>query len=85
MEDKRVPKYQQLKQEIMAWFETGRLKRDEQMPSENEIAGQFQMSRQTVRQTLGELEQEGWLYRVQGKGTFVSAPPNRPFQQAQKK
>jgi GntR family transcriptional regulator of arabinose operon len=32
------------------------------------------MSRQTVRQTFGVLEQEGWLHRVQGKGTYVSEP-----------
>ncbi|KIL42439.1 GntR family transcriptional regulator [Gordoniibacillus kamchatkensis] len=72
MTDKAVPKYRQLKQEIMTWLESGQLKQGEQMPSEHEIAAKFAMSRQTVRQTLGELEQEGWLYRVQGKGTFVS-------------
>ncbi|MFD2611748.1 GntR family transcriptional regulator [Paenibacillus gansuensis] len=68
----------QLKSEILSWLHTGQLKADEQMPSENEIAGRFGMSRQTVRQALGELEQEGWLYRLQGKGTFVSAPKNKP-------
>jgi GntR family transcriptional regulator of arabinose operon len=80
MKDKRLPKYQQLKQEIMSWLDSGKLKPNQQMPTENEIAGQFQMSRQTVRQTLGELEQEGWLYRLQGKGTFVS-DRNNAFRQ----
>jgi GntR family transcriptional regulator, arabinose operon transcriptional repressor len=74
MKEKQMPKYLQLKQEILSWLHTGKLKLDDQMPSENEIAEQFQMSRQTVRQTFGELEQEGWLYRIQGKGTFVSTP-----------
>ncbi|MEW9698694.1 GntR family transcriptional regulator [Paenibacillus sp. SI8] len=74
MKEKQMPKYLQLKQEILSWLHAGKLKPDDQMPSENEIAEQFQMSRQTVRQTFGELEQEGWLYRVQGKGTFVSTP-----------
>ncbi|MFD0696980.1 GntR family transcriptional regulator [Paenibacillus sp. GCM10027628] len=74
MKEKQLPKYMQLKQEILQWLHTGKLKAEDQMPSENEIAEQFQMSRQTVRQTFGELEQEGWLYRVQGKGTFVSTP-----------
>jgi GntR family transcriptional regulator of arabinose operon len=72
MNDKALPKYRQLKQEILTWLESGKLKPDEQMPSEHEIASRFAMSRQTVRQALGELEQEGWLYRLQGKGTFVS-------------
>jgi GntR family transcriptional regulator of arabinose operon len=83
MKDKRVPKYRQLKQEVMSWLYTGQLKPDEQMPSEHEIASRFQMSRQTVRQTLGELEKEGWLYRIQGKGTFVSVPKSRTLQEVQ--
>lgn len=74
MNDKQTPKYLQLKQELLAWLHAGRFKANEQMPSEHEIAAMFQMSRQTVRQTLGELEKEGWLYRVQGKGTFVAEP-----------
>ncbi|UJF35844.1 GntR family transcriptional regulator [Paenibacillus hexagrammi] len=77
MKEKQMPKYLQLKQEILSWLHAGRLKPNDQMPSENEIAEQFQMSRQTVRQTFGALEQEGWLYRVQGKGTFVSTPQSQ--------
>jgi GntR family transcriptional regulator of arabinose operon len=83
MKEKQQPKYLQLKQEILSWFHTGRLKPNDQMPSENEIADQFQMSRQTVRQTFGELEQEGWLFRVQGKGTFVSNPQEKKAQAVQ--
>ena len=71
---KNQPKYLRLKQEILSWIHSGRLKPNDQIPSEHEIAEMFQVSRQTVRQTLGELEQEGWLHRIQGKGTFVSSP-----------
>jgi GntR family transcriptional regulator of arabinose operon len=83
MSNKQMPKYLQLKQEIMSWLHSGRLKPNEQMPSEHDIASQFQISRQTVRQTLGELEKEGWLYRLQGKGTFVSQPRIRQLQDVQ--
>jgi GntR family transcriptional regulator, arabinose operon transcriptional repressor len=72
MNEKSLPKYLQLKEEILSWIHTGRLKPGDQIPSENEISEQFQMSRQTVRQTFGLLEKEGLLLRVQGKGTFVS-------------
>jgi len=72
MTDKQPPKYMILKQEILSWLHSGRLKPEDQMPTENEIAELFQMSRQTVRQTFGVLEQEGWIYRIQGKGTFVA-------------
>lgn len=83
MKDKQLPKYLQLKQEILSWLHGGRLQPNDQMPSENEIAEQFQLSRQTVRQALGVLEQEGFLYKLQGKGTFVAQPPlikNREIQ-----
>ncbi|WNQ10038.1 GntR family transcriptional regulator [Paenibacillus aurantius] len=74
MNDKPLPKYLQLKGEILSWLAAGRMKPHERMPSENEISAMFGMSRQTVRQALGELEQEGKLYRKQGRGTFVSEP-----------
>lgn len=83
MKEKQLPKYMQLKQEILSWLHTGKLKPNDRMPSENEIAEQFGMSRQTVRQTFGELEKEGWLYRMQGKGTFVSTPQTQKSRDVQ--
>jgi GntR family transcriptional regulator len=46
---------------------TGRL------PSEPELAGLYSASRETVRKALAELEGEGLLHRVHGRGTFVEA------------
>lgn len=80
MKEQQQPKYMQLKQQILSWIVTAQFKPHDKLPSENEIGKQFGMSRQTVRQALGDLEQDGWLYRVQGKGTFVSdqtAPERR--------
>ncbi|WP_446663312.1 substrate-binding domain-containing protein [Geobacillus sp. CCR] len=74
MKEKTLPKYLQLKQEILSWIISGQMKPDEKIPTEHEIANQFQLSRHTVRQALGELEKEGWLYKIQGSGTFVSRP-----------
>ncbi|CAM3408916.1 MULTISPECIES: GntR family transcriptional regulator [Saccharibacillus] len=69
--NKRLPKYMILKNELLSWIESGRLVPGGQVPSENEIAEQFSLSRQTVRQAFSELERQGLLERVQGKGTFV--------------
>jgi GntR family transcriptional regulator len=44
------------------------------IPTENELIDMYQISRTTVRQAITELVQEGWLYRVKSKGTFVSKP-----------
>jgi GntR family transcriptional regulator of arabinose operon len=67
------PKYIQLKLEMISWLESGRYQPGDLMPSENRVAEQFNFSRQTVRQAFGELEKEGYLERIQGKGTFVSS------------
>lgn len=67
-----APKYIQVKQEILSWIHSSRLEPQSQLPSEHEMSEQFAVSRQTVRQALGELVQEGWLFRMQGKGTFVA-------------
>jgi GntR family transcriptional regulator, arabinose operon transcriptional repressor len=72
-----LPKYIQVKQELLSWIHAGKYQADEQFPSEYEIVESFKVSRQTVRQALGELEKEGWLYKVQGKGTFVSSARQR--------
>jgi GntR family transcriptional regulator of arabinose operon len=67
-----VPKYMQLKKEIQSWIYTGRIKANDLLPSEHELSRLFTMSRQTVRQAIGELVQEGYLYRIQGKGTYCA-------------
>lgn len=81
MNNRRIPKYMQLKNELLSWLQSGRLQPGKQFPSENEIAEQFSLSRQTVRQTFGELEKEGWLERIQGKGTFARNPLRRDGEQ----
>ncbi|MBO7746661.1 GntR family transcriptional regulator [Paenibacillus sp. MWE-103] len=84
MKEQQTPKYRQLKEEIVSWIATAQFKPHDKLPSENEIAARFGFSRQTVRQALGDLEAEGWLYRSQGKGTFVAeAERGRPRPEAQ--
>ena len=42
------------------------------MPTERELSIRYNVSRVTVRDTLNRLAQAGYIYRIQGKGTFVS-------------
>ncbi len=67
-----TPKYIQLKNHLKACIKSGELKHGEKIHSENALSKSFEISRHTVRQAIGSLESEGWLYRVQGSGTFVS-------------
>ncbi|PTM57946.1 GntR family transcriptional regulator [Desmospora activa] len=69
------PKYLQLKNEIKGWIQSGKFQPGGKIPSELELADQFNFSRQTVRLAISELVHEKWLYRVQGKGTFLSHTP----------
>jgi len=74
-QDSSVPRYYQLKEiirEQCASWEPGQL-----IPSELELCQMYSVSRTTVRKALDHLTQEGLLYRIQGKGTFVAPPKLR--------
>lgn len=43
-----------------------------QLPSENELAQRYNLSRATVRHALDSLEKEGWIYRQKGRRAFAS-------------
>jgi GntR family transcriptional regulator of arabinose operon len=64
-----------VKQKIKAWIIEGKVLPGEKIYSENELVKMFEVSRHTVRQAVGDLVHEGWLYREQGAGTFVSNKP----------
>lgn len=57
---------------IIEMIKEGNIKENAQLPSERELCHIFDISRSTVRQAIKELEKEGYVYRVHGKGNFVS-------------
>ena len=65
-------KREQLRAHLMAELRSGRIPPGEALPSELEVARQLNVSRNTVRQALGELEQAGLVQRIRGKGTFAT-------------
>ncbi|NLK22400.1 MAG: GntR family transcriptional regulator [Epulopiscium sp.] len=67
------PKYIKVKEFIKKYIADGELKNGDKLFSEHELANKFQISRHTVRKAIGELINEGWLYQIQGKGTFVAS------------
>lgn len=69
-----VPIYVQIRESLRAEITRGDLKRGEQLPSENELAAKYNVSRMTIRQSIEELVNEGLLYRRHGVGTFVAFP-----------
>jgi GntR family transcriptional regulator len=69
--------YSIVKDKIADLIKSGEYAVGEQLPTELALCEQFQVSRTTVRLALQQLELEGRIYRVQGKGTFVSKPKIR--------
>lgn len=67
----RIPLYCQLMDILIHEIQTN-MKEEQQLPSEREIGEKYNVSRATVRQAMQEMEQEGYIYRSHGKGTFVA-------------
>lgn len=68
-----VPLYCQLKNLIVEKIEKGEFEADSKIPSEQDFCEQYDISRPTVRQAINDLTASGQLYKMKGKGTFVSA------------
>lgn len=68
-----VPLYCQLKNLIIEKIENGEFEADTKIPSEQDFCVQYDISRPTVRQAINELTATGQLYKLRGKGTYVSS------------
>lgn len=64
-------KYQNLKDYLIAKIRSGGLAGSGRLDSEPQLCERFSLSRNTIRQAIQELENEGYVYRIHGKGTFI--------------
>ncbi|MEH7352392.1 GntR family transcriptional regulator [Neobacillus drentensis] len=69
-----IPLYHQLMERLKDSIEKGNWTPGDKIPSENQLMDQFSVSRNTAKKAIEELVQDGILYRIQGKGTFVAKP-----------
>lgn len=69
-----APLHTRLRDLLRARILDGSYAAHSQMPSESELCAMFEVSRITVRQALGDLQKEGLIFRIHGKGTFVAKP-----------
>lgn len=74
-----MPLYYQIKSHIKGKIEDGAWSVGTEVPSEMDLADQFEVSRSTIRKALDELEKEGYVKKSQGKGTVVSEPKITPL------
>ncbi|WP_128543565.1 GntR family transcriptional regulator [Larkinella soli] len=66
-----VPKYRQIVNAVINGIEIGTLKRDQQLPSINELSEEYYLARDTVEKAYNVLKKEGIIQAVQGKGFFI--------------
>lgn len=64
--------YLQIKEHLMKLIRDNKDNPSYQLPSENQLALKFSASRITAKRALTELQKEGRIYRVHGKGSFIS-------------
>ncbi|MFJ4223084.1 GntR family transcriptional regulator [Microbacterium sp. NPDC089695] len=69
-----APMYDQLRQLIIEGITRDGLQPGDPLPGEHRLCERYGISRTVVRQALAQLEHEGLVERVKGKGTFVSRP-----------
>ena len=74
------PFYEQVKAELRRLVVTGVLPPGEKLPSVRELAGQLAINPNTIQRAYRELEAEGYIVSVPGRGSFAAArePENDP-------
>lgn len=66
------PIYEQVKDGIRKLAYSGMIEPDEKLPSVRELASRLAINPNTISRAYKELEQEGFLYTLTGKGTFIN-------------
>ena len=66
------PIYEQIKDGLRRMIVTSAMAQGEKLPSVRAMATQLSINPNTIQRAYNELEQEGYIYSVAGKGSFVS-------------
>lgn len=69
------PPYKRVADALRQEIRSGRRKPGEQMPSHRELQEQFEIANMTARSALRVLREEGLIYTVQGRGSYVMDAP----------
>ena len=66
------PIYEQIKDNLRRLIVSGALQTDERLPSVRTLAAQLAINPNTIQRAYNELEKEGYIYSVAGKGSFAA-------------
>ena len=70
------PIYEQIKDGLKTLMLAGAIAKDEKLPSVRDLAVKMSINPNTIQRAYRELEAEGFLYSVSGKGSFSSGRPD---------
>ncbi|SHE97113.1 MULTISPECIES: GntR family transcriptional regulator [Caloramator] len=73
----RVPIYEQLFEKIKELIIKGLLKEHEQLPSVRALSNDLTINPNTIQKAYRELENQGYIYSIPGKGSFVAPLKDR--------
>lgn len=68
----RRPLYEQVTEKLEELMFSGVLPPDSRLPSVRSMATEFSINPNTIQRAYAELERQGYIYSIQGKGSFVS-------------
>jgi DNA-binding GntR family transcriptional regulator len=75
---RRIPIYRQVAGALAERIRSGELKPHRAIPSEKTLVRQYAHAKVTVRHAVQHLREEGWVYTVPNRGTYVSSPAGWP-------
>ncbi|MDQ0254752.1 GntR family trehalose operon transcriptional repressor [Evansella vedderi] len=64
-------KYLKVYDELVQLIQSGKLKAQTKLPSENDLAEQYDTTRETIRKALKLLSEHGYIQKIQGKGSII--------------
>ena len=67
------PIYEQIKENLKKLIVTGAMQENEKLPSVRSLATQLAINPNTIQRAYTELESEGYIYSIQGKGSFAAS------------
>lgn len=70
---RKIPKYVQIHQWLLAMIAKGEIKRGDKLPTEAELSHMFAVNRMTVRKAMDSLVFDAMVTRQPGKGTFLTS------------
>ncbi len=66
------PIYEQIKDGLRRLVVSGVIRKDEKLPSVRELAAQLSINPNTIQKAYRELEEEGYIYTLTGRGSFAA-------------